>query len=203
MAVQEKWIAITFDDGPSPQTQKLLAVLQAQDAKATFFTTGNAVREHPEILIETIGEGHEIATHTLSHPHLSELTPAQIEAEITGGLAAVAAVSPVPVRYMRPPYGDYNEAVCTCCRQHGLVVMLWSISPADWRGDGTEIIARRILEEAQDGSIVVCHDWQPRTTEAMAIVLPALAQRGFRCVTLSDLLRRDAPDARPGEVLPR
>lgn len=200
----DRLIALTFDDGPHPQTCEILDLLRAHGAKATFFTTGSAVEKHPEILREAIAQGHEIATHTGSHPHLSELPPAEIAAEIQRGLDAVAAVDPaVKVHFLRPPYGDLNETVCACCRERGLLVALWTYNPDDWRGDGTAVLVDRLLGNLRDGSAVVCHDWQPQTAEALRVVLPALVAQGFRMVTLSALKDRDAPGAKPGDIFPR
>jgi peptidoglycan/xylan/chitin deacetylase (PgdA/CDA1 family) len=183
----EPLLALTFDDGPSWATARVLDHLAAQGARATFFVVGAAVAGREELLERALREGHELGSHTFSHPHPAKLDDAALREEVRRG--AEAAGGPPLVR---PPYGEDPERFDRVAAELGLgPTVLWSIDPRDWEETRPDVIAERVLSEAAPGAIVDLHDGERRsphpTVEALALLLPALA--GYRLVTVSALLR--------------
>ena len=180
-------LALTFDDGPSEWTEPILALLAAYDARATFFVVGSSVPGREPLLAAARAAGHEIGSHTFSHPHAAALSDAELRDEIRRGALAADA------QLVRPPYGEDAERFDRLATALGLgPTVLWSVDPRDWEQDDPEAITRTVVEDAAPGAIVDLHDGrrdQRATVEALASILPELATRGFRSVTISTLLR--------------
>lgn len=193
-------IALTFDDGPSSETPKILDVLAAYNARATFFIVGNRARNFSEILARTAEEGHEIASHTWSHQKLTNLTQADIKSQIQQSLAAIGNVTDAPVSLLRPPYGSYNGDVKEVCRNLGLSIVLWDIDTEDWKTDSADATYQAIMDEVHEGCIILCHDLKASTAEAMERVIPDLIAQGYRLVTVSELLSHTETGGSPGVV---
>jgi peptidoglycan-N-acetylglucosamine deacetylase len=191
----EPLVALTFDDGPGPQTPAILDLFAEHGMRGTFFVLGESVEGREEILARTIAEGHEIGNHTFSHPHALDLDDGELAHEIArcqrtlGGRPAV----------FRPPHGEDPVRSARIAAERGIpTTALWSVDPSDWLERSSAEIARVVLREVRAGSIVDLHDCWPRrtstdrdrtpTVEALAAVLPELAARGFRGVTVSELL---------------
>ncbi|MGC9317375.1 MAG: polysaccharide deacetylase family protein [Armatimonadota bacterium] len=185
-------IALTFDDGPSAKyTPQILDLLAEHGGRATFFVLGALVSSHKQLLQRMEAEGHEIGIHTWWHADLTALSDAAIAADLARCRSALDGVVERPIRWVRPPYGAVNARVRSAITDAGYRVAMWSVDPRDWQRPGSSVVANRILNHARDGAVVVLHDGggnRAATVKAMHTVVPALVERGFEMVTLSELM---------------
>lgn len=193
--VDQPVIAMTFDDGPSAVlTPRLLDILKQRDIKVTFFVLGQLVQEHPEIVRRAVAEGHEIANHSWDHKALSKMAEGGLRHELADTSAEITKATGRPVTLMRPPYGATNARLNRCIeKEYGMKVILWSVDPLDWKRPGPQVVSQRILKETQPGAIILSHDIHPGTIEAMPPTLDALLAKGYKFVTVSELLAMEKP----------
>lgn len=188
-------VALTFDDGPHPElTPKLLDLLRAEGVRATFYVIGRNVDSYPDIARRIVAEGHEIANHSWSHPALTSLGAAKLNQELRSTSDIIERTTGRRPTNMRPPYGAINERVRqTILRDHGLDVVMWSVDPLDWKRPGAGVVARRLVEGAAPGGILLAHDIHPGTIEAMPETIAGLKAKGLGFVTVSQLLALQEP----------
>jgi peptidoglycan/xylan/chitin deacetylase (PgdA/CDA1 family) len=193
--VDGPYIALTFDDGPNATlTPKLLDLLAAHHMKATFFVVGQNAADHPDILKRAVREGHEIANHSWSHPNLGKMSDEGVRRELQKTDDAIAAAIGKRPTLMRPPYGSI-----TAHQKHwihedfGYRIIIWDVDPLDWKRPGPSVVCNRILKETHAGSIVLAHDIHPPTIEAMPATFDQLDRKGFKSVTVSELLAMATP----------
>jgi peptidoglycan/xylan/chitin deacetylase (PgdA/CDA1 family) len=193
--VDGPYIAMTFDDGPSATlTPKLLDILAAHHIKATFFVLGEMVAEHPEILARAAGEGHEIASHSWSHPNLAKMSQEGVRSQLQRTDDEIKTAAGKRPTLFRPPYGSITERQKRWIHdEFGYDIILWDVDPLDWRRPGPAVVRNRILKETRPGSIVLSHDIHPGTIEAMPSTFDELAAKGFKFVTVSELLGMATP----------
>jgi len=193
--VDGPYIAVTFDDGPSPvTTTRLLDILKQRNIKVTFFMIGRNVVEHPEIARKVLAEGHEIGNHSWTHPQLSKLSDQRVTEEITKTQEAVKSDCGFTPRLLRPPYGAITRAQREWIeKQFGLNVILWSVDPFDWKRPGASVITLRIVSGAQSGAIILSHDIHQQTIDAMPATLDALLAKGYKFLTVSELIAMNHP----------
>jgi peptidoglycan-N-acetylglucosamine deacetylase len=147
--------ALTFDDGPDPEsTPALLELLARHGAKGTFFLVGKRAAKHPALVARLLAEGHAIGNHSWDHPALPRLGFAGVSDQLRRAAAAIDR----PLAMMRPPYGDQSLASYLAARRFGYTVVAWSVVGADWAEDDGPAIAGRILEGLHPGAIVLLHD---------------------------------------------
>jgi peptidoglycan/xylan/chitin deacetylase (PgdA/CDA1 family) len=194
-------IALTFDDGPHPElTPKLLDILRQQGIRATFFVVGRNVEAHPEIARRIVAEGHEIANHSWSHPDLTKLGEQALRREVEDTSAAIERATGRRVTKMRPPYGAINQRIReVLTKDHNLDVVLWSVDPLDWRKPGPSVVTQRLVDGATPGGILLAHDIQAGTIEAMPETIAQLKAKGYGFATVSQLLAM-REEARPPVV---
>ena len=197
--VSGNYIAMTFDDGPHPQnTPRLLDMLRARNIKATFYVVGQCVDLYPQVVRRTVAEGHEIGNHSNTHRLLSKLSDAEILADLRRCHGAIGRASGVQPRTMRPPYGGLLQRQRELVHaEFGYPIILWSVDPFDWKRPGSSVVTSRILGGASAGGIVLAHDLHSQTVDAMPATLDGLLRRGFKFVTVSQLLamKTDVPTA--------
>jgi peptidoglycan/xylan/chitin deacetylase (PgdA/CDA1 family) len=188
--VAGNYIAITFDDGPHPQnTTRLLDILRARNIKATFYVIGRSVDLYPQVVRRTVAEGHEIGNHSQTHRLLSKLGDSELREEMRRCSDAIARASGVKPRTMRPPYGGLLQRQRELVHaEFGYPTILWSVDPLDWKRPGAGVITSRILAGTSSGGIVLAHDLHAQTVDAMPATLDGLLRRGFKFVTVSQLL---------------
>jgi peptidoglycan/xylan/chitin deacetylase (PgdA/CDA1 family) len=193
--VDGPYIAMTFDDGPSATlTPKLLDLLAAHHIKATFFVIGENVAEHPEIVARAAREGHEIGNHSWSHPNFGKMSDDSVRSQLRRTDDAIRSATGSRPTLMRPPYGSITPREKHWIHdEFGYRVILWDVDPLDWKRPGPAVVRNRILKETQPGSIVLSHDIHPATIEAMPSTLDALEAKGFKFVTVSELIRMATP----------
>lgn len=197
--VDGPYIAMTFDDGPSPETTpRLLDILKQRNIKATFFMIGQNAERNPAIVKRILAEGHEIGNHSWTHPQLSKLSDDRVTEEINKTQAAIKDASGYTPVLLRPPYGAITTRQKEWIeKQFGLSVIIWSVDPFDWKRPGASVIEDRILAGARPGAIVLSHDIHKQTVDAMPATLDALAAKGFKFVTVSQLIAMNKPKSSP------
>ena len=192
--VDGPYIAMTFDDGPSAAlTPKLLDLLAAHHIKATFFVIGENVAEHPEIVARAAREGHEIASHSWSHPNLAKMSQEGVRSQLQRTDDAIKSATGQRPHLLRPPYGSITEREKRSIRdEFGYDIILWDVDPRLETARLT-VVRRRILKETRPGSIVLSHDIHPGTIEAMPSTFDELEAKGFKFVTVSELIDMATP----------
>src|SRR2546425_819394 len=194
--VDGPYIAMTFDDGPSATlTPKLLDLLAAHHIKATFFVIGENVAEHPEIVTRAAHEGHEIGNHSWSHPNLAKMSDEGVRREVRRTEDAIKSATGARPTLLRPPYGSLTARQQRWIHDEvGYEIILWDVDPYDWKRPGAAVVCNRILKETRAGSIVLSHDIHPGTIEAMPRTFDQLEAKGFKFVTVSELIRMARPE---------
>src|SRR4029450_2461819 len=189
--VDGPYIAMTFDDGPSATlTPKLLDLLAAHHIKATFFVIGENVAEHPDIIARAPREGQEIATNSWSQPNLAKMSDEGVRRQLWRTDDAIKSATGTRPALLRPPYGSITEREKRWIHdEFGYQIVLWHVDPYDWKRPGPAVVRNRILQETRPGSIVLSHDIHPGTIEAMPSTFDALEAKGFKFVTVSELIR--------------
>lgn len=200
------YIAMTFDDGPSDKlTPELLDILAAHHIHATFFVIGKSVVQHPEIVQRAVREGHEIGNHSWSHPAFGKMRDDKVRAELQKTDDAIrAAVGTRPV-LMRPPYGSITARQKQWIHaDFGYRTILWDVDPLDWKRPGPAVVTSRIVKETRPGSIILSHDIHAGTIKAMPATFDQLEAKGFKFVTVSELIAMGKPMApkQPGDEGP-
>ena len=190
IAMEQPLVALTFDDGPHPTlTPQLLDFLKVNNIRATFYLIGSRVARYPQLAARIAAEGHEIGNHTWSHPSLFGYSDAGVLSQIDRGNEAIYnATGRLPVT-MRPPYGNFYPRQRLMLHQtRGMPTVLWSVDPEDWRRPGSLVVANRIVSQSHPGAVVLAHDIHGPTIRAMPAAVSGLHSRGFRFVTVSELI---------------
>ena len=203
--VDGPYIALTFDDGPHKTlTPKLLDLLAAHHMKATFFVVGQNAADHPDILRRAAREGHEIANHSWSHPNLAKLSDEAARREVQKTDDAIFAAIGKHPTLMRPPYGSITARQKRWMHDDfGYRIIIWDVDPLDWKRPGPSVVTSRILKETHAVSIVLAHDIHPPTLEAMPATFDQLDRKGFKSVTVSELLAMATPEPPKPKATPR
>ena len=198
---QKKLIAITFDDGPSSVTGRLLDGLKARGAKATFFMLGSLAAQYPNTVRRAYEEGHQICNHSYDHPALTTKTNEQIYWQLSKTDSILDEVLGMDFHYtVRPPYGDVNSRVHAILRDSfDSASIIWSVDPYDWRDRNSYTVANRVVSGSFDGAIVLVHDIYGSTVTGILSAIDTLKDYGYEFVTLAELFRRRGKVMTPGE----
>lgn len=179
-------IALTFDDGPYPKvTGHILDVLEKNGVCATFFVLGSRIEGHEDMLTRMDELGCEIGNHSFSHADLTRLSKADCQRELSDTDAEIRRVTGHEASVVRPPYGYYNKTVMSAAERP---LILWTVDTNDWRGKAPGEIADYVIQQAKEGSVILMHDQQTQTADAMEMIIPTLIEEGFRFVTVSELI---------------
>ena len=180
-----KAVALTFDDGPNPNTTPVaLELLKKYNAKATFFMVGQAVAGNENIIKQVVAEGHQIGNHSWSHPLLTKISLEQAKSQINDTTEALKKASGQDVHIMRPPYGGINSTIQAAVDQS---FILWDIDTLDWKNRNTASIMKEV-RKTQPGSIILMHDVHQTSIDALPTVLQYLTEQGFELVTIDELM---------------
>ena len=180
----KKLVALTFDDGPSEYTKRILRTLKQYDSVATFFVVGNRVELFEDVLKEEVEIGCEIGNHTYEHKVLTELNAEQIWLQIYRTNEAVKKVTGEYPTLMRPPCG-YDNGSTNCIIAMPLI--LWSVDTKDWQTQNCYCSVQTVLENVKDGDIILMHDMYEASAEAVEMIVPSLIAEGYQLVTVSEL----------------
>ncbi len=196
-------VALTFDDGPGPYTPGVLEVLERDHVQATFFEIGEMLRYFSASTVRELRDGDVIGDHTETHPELARMSAHDQREELFEQLARIELLGGPRPTLFRPPYGSYNAATMRELHALHLLMVLWSVDTDDYLQPGVSVIVQRALEGAHPGAIILMHDaggTRTQTIEALPTIITQLRARGYRLVTIPQLLRDDPPP--PGQTLP-
>ncbi|WP_405728373.1 polysaccharide deacetylase family protein [Streptomyces sp. NBC_01537] len=178
-------VALTFDDGPAaPETATLLTYLAQYNARATFFTVGQNVAAHPDLVRAEARAGNEVGNHSWNHPDLTRLTPAQVAYQLNRTSAAIKAATGKTPTLFRPPYGAINSTVR---RATTLSPVLWTLDTEDWKYPDAAKIAATVVDKVKRNDVVLLHDIHPTSVAAVPQILRTLTADGYHFVTVSHL----------------
>ena len=192
-----RYVALTFDDGPGPYTSRYaFKILRQAKARATWFLVGRLISSYPSIPKRELAFG-PLGDHTWTHPYLPGLSFGQIAQEIASTQNAIEKASGRPVTLFRPPYGARDARIDAEAKSLGMLQVLWSIDSLDSQGADWNGITREVLNNVRTGSIVLFHENRGQTIRALKFnILPALRKRGFRTVTIPQMLVLNPPSVK-------
>lgn len=187
-APPDRSIALTLDDGPSPNwTPKVLDLLAEHDVRATFFTIGSQVKEYPKVTRRIVEAGHQICNHTMTHPMFTRSMPKRrLVKEVRESRDRIADISGVVPTFFRAPGGIWTPQVLDAVGEYGMLPLDWSVDPRDWARPGAGRIRKSMLK-CRSGNILLTHDGggdRSQTLKALRQVIPELKKRGMTFVSL-------------------
>jgi len=193
-------VALTFDDGPSEYTTRILDTLQTHGGRVSFFVHGCKVTGNTTKILRAFHMGSEIICHAWEHPDLTKLSGRAIKKQLYDTIAAIAKVTGTVSLMFRPPYGYINKKVEKIALKLGLAIIIWSVDPKDWDSQDADAVYKAIMDEVKDGDIVLSHDVYESTAEAMSRIIPELIEKGYQLVTVSELLHHKYGGIEPGKI---
>ena len=196
-------IALTFDDGPSAHTDRLLNIFNTYGGKGTFFVVGNLINGRQDTVRRIVNEGHEIAGHSWNHKQLTRISDSELNDQLMMTRAKILEVTGYDAKIVRPPYGAYNQNVKAKGEELGITFVNWSIDTLDWKYRNANTVYNHIMKYANDGAIVLCHDLHKTTVDAMEMAIPKLIESGYQLVTVSELLTSTGQSLTPGTLYNR
>ncbi|WP_261722509.1 polysaccharide deacetylase family protein [Wolbachia pipientis] len=188
---EDRFIALTFDDGPSSlaRVNSILNVLEEHNAKATFFLLGERINSSSrnKAVKKIYNAGHEIGNHSWSHRKLTTLSSEEQFQELEGTNIAIERIIGKGVKWFRPPGGSHDESVINHAKQLNMCSILWTIDSLDWRGENPEVLVERVISSVHNGAIILLHDHhRQNTVEALPRIITILTKLGYSLVTLSE-----------------
>jgi peptidoglycan/xylan/chitin deacetylase (PgdA/CDA1 family) len=194
-------IALTFDDGPTSATTRLLQILDDAGGHATFFAIGQHLDEFADQACAVVRQGSDVWGHGWDHTRLTGPMPGDdLTRQIIDTREAIERITGVAPPAFRPPYGDVDDLTRQQAARAGQAIILWSLDSGDWRHADRDQTVHAVLDGAHDGAIVLCHESCASTPAAMAQIVPQLVARGFQLVTVAELLGADRTPPQPGRV---
>ena len=189
---KEKIVALTFDDGPSGSvTPKLLDLLKKYNAHATFFVVGEMFEVHPELITRELEEGHTVGLHTMHHTYFKTgVSVDKVLAAVEDEAKLIKDTLGIDLYYLRPPGGYINKKLAQTI---GRPCIMWDVDPLDWKYKDADTVYDAVMNHVQSGDIVLSHDLYQSTYEAYARIIPELVSRGYRLVSLDELLGTTDP----------
>ena len=185
-------ISISFDCAyGADYTDNILKILDDYNVKCTFFVVEFWVKKYPEKVAKIIERGHEIGTHSSTHPYMSKLDSTSIKNQLESSISAIVTITNCKVNLFRPPYGDYNNAVVSGAEALGLYTIQWSVDSLDWKNLSESEISNRVISKTQSGSIILCHNNGLNTYKALPYIIATLKEKGYEFVKISDLIYKD------------
>lgn len=192
---ETKYVALTFDDGPSSFTDRLLDCLEKNKAKATFFMVGKEIEYFSEEVKRMQKLGCELGNHTYSHADLTSLSPEGMTEEIAGVDNLLAELTGQGASVVRPPYGAVNGSVKSTV---GTPMILWSIDTLDWESQNPEKIVETVVSQIEDGSVILMHDIFSTSVDAAELLIPKLKKEGYEFVTVHELAEKNGIELSAG-----
>ncbi|MFI8234766.1 polysaccharide deacetylase family protein [Streptomyces sp. NPDC085900] len=172
------YVGLTFDDGPSGNTPNLLNALKQNGLRATMFNEGQYAAANPAQVRAQVAAGMWVGNHSYTHPHLTTLSQAQIDSEISRTQQAISAAGGGTPQLFRPPYGETNSTVRAVEAKYGLTQIIWDVDSQDWNGASTDAIVAA-AGRLTNGQVILMHDWPANTVAAIPRIAQGLAARGL------------------------
>ena len=201
-AKETKYVALTFDDGPSGKyTRKLLDGLYDRGVQATFLLCGYRMKDYPDLTRRIWEEGHEIGYHGFTHKNMQQMSRRDIAKELEdSGALLPEGCQPV---FLRPPGGCCSDAVRQVAQVRNLAILGWSVDPRDWATHDTASVERFVLKNVKDGDIVLLHDMSDSSVKAALDIVDVLLEKDYEIVTVSRLVRIRGVKLKPGRMYNR
>jgi peptidoglycan/xylan/chitin deacetylase (PgdA/CDA1 family) len=190
---RKRCVALTFDDGPGPYTSALIHTLLGAGAPATFFMIGEHVDTFPGLAHQVGAAGFEIGNHSYSHPDLTRLSSAEVDAQLARTNQAILRATDHRPTLLRPPYGARDRRVDRIAARSGLGEVLWDVDTLDWKHHNAKAVRRAVRRDVRRGSIVLLHDIQPTTVQAVPKLIAQLRRQRYTLVTVSELIGKPVP----------
>lgn len=185
-------IAISFDCAYGNEyTSTLLYILDEYKVKCTFFTVEFWTNKFSSDILEIDRRGHEIGTHSKTHPNMSKLSKEQIITELTSSSQAITNITNKKVEVFRPPYGDYDNLVIDTSNELGLYPIQWDVDSLDWKDLSVKQIVDRVVKRVKSGSIILCHNNGKNTAKALPYILGALIEKGYSFLPIGELIYKN------------
>ena len=189
---EDKKIAISFDCAwGTDYTDKLLEIMAENQVQCTFFTVEFWTNKNPEYIKKISDSGHEIGTHSATHPYMSKLDKATMEKELLSSVSAIEQITGKKVELFRAPYGDYNDRLIKTARELNLFTIQWDVDSLDWKDLSASQIENRVVKNVKSGSIVLFHNQGLHTAEALPNIIKELKAKGYEFVKISQLIYKD------------
>lgn len=181
-------VALTFDDGPRASvTDRILQYLRDAGGRATFFMIGNRVAANEDSVNQMVAQGCQVGNHTYDHQYITKLTLEEMQQQIGGTSQAILEACGILPVVVRPPGGKVDQESLEVLATMGMPAIMWSIDTKDWQHRDAEKTVEAVLSQVKDGDIILMHDIYPSTADAAAVLIPALTERGYQLVTVSEL----------------
>ncbi|RSN48713.1 polysaccharide deacetylase [Streptomyces sp. WAC 04229] len=192
------YVGLTFDDGPSGTTQALLNALRQNGLRATMFNQGQYAAQNPALVRAQVDAGMWVANHSYTHPHMTQLSQAQMDSEISRTQQAIANAGGGTPKLFRPPYGETNATLRAVEAKYGLTEVIWDVDTQDWNNASTDAIVQAV-SRLGNGQVVLMHDWPANTLAAIPRIAQTLAAKGLCAGMISPQTGRAvAPDGSGG-----
>ena len=189
---ENKQVAISFDCAWGDEyTDTLLQIMEEENVKCTFFMVEFWAKKYPEHVKKIDEMGHEIGTHSATHPHMSKLSKSAIEKELSTSIKAITDITNKKVEVFRPPFGDYNDRLIEVAKSLNLYTIQWSVDSLDWKNLSAEEITERVLLRTGNGDIVLFHNNGLHTAKALRPIIKALKGKGYEFKRIGDLIYRE------------
>jgi peptidoglycan/xylan/chitin deacetylase (PgdA/CDA1 family) len=197
------YVALTFDDGPrAGNTQNLLAALRNNGLRATMFNQGEYAASNPALVRAQVDAGMWVANHSYTHPHMTQLSQAQMDSEISRTQSAISSAGGGTPKLFRPPYGETNATLRAVQQRYGLTEIIWDVDSQDWNNASTDAIVAAAAR-LTNGQVILMHDWPANTVAAIPRIAQGLASRGLCAGMISPSTGRAvAPDGGTNPTTP-
>ena len=189
---EEKIISISFDCAWGVDyTDKLIEIMDKNGVKCTFFAVQFWVEKYPEYAKKIVEAGHELGTHSKTHPYMSKLSKEKIKEELISSSTAIENTVGKKPDLFRAPYGDYNDTLIKTAKEVGLYTIQWDVDSLDWKNLSAQEIALRVINGVKNGSIILCHNNGLHTAEALPMIISTLQNKGYKFVPIGELIYRE------------
>lgn len=189
---EENKVALTMNCAWSAEDiDRILETLEKNEVKITFFIVGEWAEKYPETVKKIYEAGHEIGTHSNTHPHVEQLSAEKNLEEIKLGVEKLQKITGEKTRLYRTPYGEYNDTVINTARENGCYTIQWNIDTLDYKGLTGDEMWGRIKEKLQKGSIILTHNGTEHTADSLDMLLKNIKTNGYQVTTVSDLIYKD------------
>lgn len=189
------WVALTFDDGPHQETERLLDILDKHQVKASFFCIGKAAEKYPDTILRIVKSGHTIGSHTFSHDWRYTLPSfSGVESEIAQGVESINKITGKRPNLFRPPFGITNPKIAKAIKSQKLTSVGWSIRTFDTTLNDSSELLKKVTDKLTPGSIILMHDRLKITVDAMSSILDEIKRRGLVPITLDEVFKNSQND---------
>ncbi len=188
----EKKVAISFDCAWGVDyTDRLLEIMDSEDVKCTFFMVEFWAEKYPEYVSKINEFGHEIGTHSATHPYMSRLDKTAILKELESSTRVIEQITNKKVEVFRAPYGDYNDLLIDTAMEMGLYTIQWDVDSLDWKNLSASEIKNRVVSRVKNGSIVLFHNQGLHTAKALPMIIKELKSQGYKFEKIGDMIYRE------------